>query len=153
MDAQLLEPMDLTTNKIVVPVKIDGVEYTLEEASGDVACKYRNRFLECTKLENGKVIGVQGTADLEPFLVSMCLWHMAEGGKKTNVPAVTIRSWPSKIQTQLFKRAKDISGIAEEEETIESLQKKLDAAKKKKEELGNSSSGSQDGSSSPATSE
>jgi hypothetical protein len=108
---------------IEVAVEIEGKAYTLREASGDAACKYRNAQLERVEMgPEGKPSRFHGLADLEPLLVSLCLFN-DENGKQVNIN--TIRSWPSRILKPLFDKAKEISELGEEEETIEDLQKKL----------------------------
>lgn len=107
---------DLTPRK--VSVVIDGKAYSLQEASGDAACRYRNALLDCTQLgPEGKPTKIKGMADVEPFLLSLCLYD--ENGKL--VPANKIRQWPSRIQKAIFEKLKEISELDEEEGQEDSL--------------------------------
>lgn len=114
------EPMifdDLTP--VEVPVTVGAKQYVLREANGDAAVKYRNAMLACTQIsQDSKAVSIRGMADLEPFLVSLCLFD-AQG---KSVTKNEILSWPSRVQKALFARAKTISGL-NEEDTVESLKK------------------------------
>lgn len=101
----------------VVPVRIGGAKYTLREASGDAAVRWRNAILKTTRITDGKPSGIDGMADTEPLLVSLCLFD--EGGK--NVPITTVRGWPQRVQSALFAKVKEISGLNPEEDTRASL--------------------------------
>lgn len=111
----------------VEPVTIGGVDYFLKEASGDAACKWKNTIMKSTKIgPDGKPVGIDGLADSEPILVSLCLVEADKDGSpsKRHVSVSTIRSWPARIQTALFEKAKEISGL-NDEETEEVLEKRL----------------------------
>lgn len=135
--SQCLDFTDLTI--IEVTVKFPNKTYTLREASGDIAVSYRNRAMACSKFnENGKIAGIEGMADLEPYLVHCCLSD--EEGKR--VPEEMIRAWPSRYLKELFNKVKEISGLDEDsEETLlkqkESVDKKLAALMARKEQLKN----------------
>lgn len=126
---------------VEVPIKIGNNDYILREASEDAVCKYRNALLKSTKLgPEGKPSAIDGMADVEPLLVSFCLFEKYDHKgvqKERNVSLQTIRSWPSRIVTQLFDKAKEISEIEEKEtpeeleKQIASLQEKLEQAKAK----------------------
>lgn len=112
---------------VEVPVSVAGKKYVLREASGDAACRYRNALLKSTRLgPEGKPSVIDGLADVEPLLVSLCLFEVLSDGTlaKGPVPAHVIRSWPARIQKALFERAKQISDL-EERETAASLEAKI----------------------------
>lgn len=111
---------------IEVPVSIGDKRYLLREASGNVACKYRNALLNCTVLgPEGKPQTVRNMADVEPLLVSLCLFQLLEqpDGTVKERPAqlADVRGWPNRIVKALFERAKEISELDEEEEEQESV--------------------------------
>lgn len=112
---------------IEIPVTVGDKKYILREASEDSACKYRNAMLRCTKLgPEGKPASVHGIADVEPLLVSMCLFEALPDGsgfKNSCTRVETVRSWPSRIVKQLFEKTKEISDLDEEDEDKESLEK------------------------------
>lgn len=124
---------------IEIPVKFPNKTYTLREASGDIATSYRNRAMACSKFgENGKIVAIEGMADLEPYLVHCCL--LDEEGNR--LPEAMIRNWPARIVKDLFNKAKEISGLDEEsEESLlkqrESIDAKLAALKSRKDQLKN----------------
>lgn len=117
------EILDLgSLDPIEIEVKIDGEIYKIKEASGDAACKYRNAMLACTTLgPDGKPTNIEGMADVEPLLVSLCLYNSA--GKRVNVHQ--IRGWPSRIQKALFEQAKNVSELDADEDTDEDKQEIL----------------------------
>lgn len=103
---------------VEIPVSIpnkDGVkeDYILQEASGDAACKYRNAMLACTQLgPEGKPSQIRGMADIEPLLVSLCLFT----SERKPVQLGIIRSWPNRVQKKLFDKIKEISDLDESED-------------------------------------
>lgn len=139
-----ISPMDFGDLKPVeIPVSIQGKQYVLREASGDAACRFRNAVAKSYKLTpDGKAVAIDGLPDVEPLLVSMCLYVPGADGKlvvkangdvdqKTLVPIATIRGWPSSVMKKLFEKAKAISELGENdnievvEKQIEVLQRRL----------------------------
>jgi len=112
-----------STDLIEVPVTIGKDEFVLREADGDVSCKYRNAVLSCTKLSGrGKPVSIQNLADVEPYLVSLCLFSL--DGKP--VALKVVRSWPNRITKQLYNTAKEISNLDEgDDPRREQLEKAL----------------------------
>ncbi len=108
-----LTPMDfgaaIEANKL--DVTIAGEKYILAEATGDAAVKYRNQAIAGAKMVDGKVTGFRNVADVEPLLVSLCLWKLTDDGRLSAVTEKTVRSWPSHYQKDLFERAKSISNL------------------------------------------
>ncbi len=135
---------------ITVPVTIGTGTYLLKEATGDAACKFQNALLKATKLgPEGRPVSLEGLADAEPLLVSMCLFEVVKITNKAGdvvtqerpVPLHVVRGWKNKVQKDLFNRIKVISDIGGEEETeavlvkrIADAQKKLDAIRAAKAE-------------------
>ncbi|MFA5376327.1 MAG: hypothetical protein WC455_11335 [Dehalococcoidia bacterium] len=113
------------------PVKLSGKDYSLREASGDAATKFANARLSCIKLgPDGKPQTVRGIADVEPLLVSLCLFD--ESGK--NVPEATVRSWPARVQKVLYDRAKEMSHL-DDLETEAAIVVQITALQKRLEEM------------------
>jgi hypothetical protein len=99
-----------------VPVSYGGRHFILREASGDAAARYRNALLKSTKLTDGKVSSMEGMADVEPLLVSLCLWEINPAGagvKEGPVSLGFIRSMPARIVKALFEKVKVMSDLAE----------------------------------------
>ena len=120
------------------PVRINGVDYILREASGKVARQYRKTLMENVRLENGKLVGLANTADVQAILVAGCLFEVMpgkNGGPSTEraVSINTVLDWPNSRLEALFERAKELSPLLDGEESskdaikakIEELQKKL----------------------------
>ena len=112
---------------IEIPVSIVGVQYVLREASGEAAVKYQNAVSKCSKFVDGKFGGIQGDlAGTQPLLISLCLFHeSSEGSGKftTAVPETKIRSWPARIQKQLYEKADITAQIAKLQKRLEELRK------------------------------
>lgn len=122
-----------------VPVKIQGKKYVLREATGDAVCKWRNSMMKSTRLSNdGKVTSMDGMADSEPLLVSLCLFELYEkvnGSQgERQVDVKTVRSWPARIQKSLFDKLKQMSQL-DEKETKESLRKSIADSQKRLKEI------------------
>ena len=99
---------------VTIPVTIAGKEYELREASGDASAKYRNAMLACSTLgPDGKPTKMEGLADVDFFLLSLCLFDKAAG---STVSEAEVRSWPNRICEQLIEELKGISGMSEEEQ-------------------------------------
>ncbi len=137
------EPLvfDRTPTEIPVTIKDpktkEDKHYTLREADGGAAIRFRNAGLAATQLKDGKVSGVEGMASVEPLLVSLCLFVNNPGQPDDNRPVslAMVKSWPSRIQRSLFTKAKEISDLAEEEDDIEELRKQREELDKRIEEL------------------
>lgn len=134
---------------IQVEYRIGDIDYILREASGETAVKFSNAKLKNLVLDDGKVTKVSGMANIQPLLISLCLTEKASGKP---VPEEIIKSWPSRIQTKLFDKAKEISDIDQEvtkeglEKIIADAQKQLAEIKAKENPAKNEQSGMQDGS-------
>ena len=117
---------------IEIPVIVGNQKYILREANGDTAVKFQNaRLAKHEYNEEGRLVRLKDTADLEPFLVSMCLFKEDDN---TPVSEDTLRNWPSHISSKLFDTAKKISHI-DETEDLESLEKQLIQLQKRIEQL------------------
>lgn len=123
---------DLT--QVEVPVTLGNVKYILREATGEAAVKYQNAVTKCSRFTDGEFSGIQGDlADTQPLLVSLCLFE-AETGKPVSLAKV--KSWPYRVQKDLYTRAKLISDLDEKTDKA-TLEKQLAAIQKQLAELAN----------------
>ena len=125
----LLAPLDLDDELARVPVKIGGKDYELVEASGDAARRYKNAMSRCAQLNpDGKTVMMRDLADVEPVLVEGCLFSKNPGTGRFDVPVTRafVLGLPSNTVTVLYERAKAISKLGSEAESIESLKKHRD---------------------------
>lgn len=121
---------------IEIPVKFRNRRFMLKEATGDAAVKYRNAMLESTKLgPDGKPVSVKGMANIEPYLVSLCLIELIadKDGKDRERPVsdTTLRGWPNRVLKPLYDTCKEISALSEEDDTEEAITKKIEDLQKK----------------------
>lgn len=101
-----------------IEVQIGDKSYVLKEASEDAAAKYQNALFRSTTLgPDMKPVKVDGLADIEPLLVSLCLYD----GEGNLVPLDVIRSWPARIVKKLYQWVRensDLEGGEGEEERL-----------------------------------
>jgi hypothetical protein len=110
------------------PVKIGGEDYVIR-VSGDAVVRYRNAVMRSQIYdENGKLARLDGLADSEPLLVSLCLFKLSKSnGQVVPMPVQlqTIRSWRPEIQARLYDKIKndnpDIEGASTDEQLNEQL--------------------------------
>lgn len=118
-----------------MPVTLAGKKYMLREPSGDAAVRYRNLAAKAAKMVDGKVVGVDGIADAEPYLVSCCLFEVTDRGE-TPVSLHTIRSWVGSVQKRLFAEVKELAPwLVDKEDTVAELDKRIAELQKKRQEL------------------
>jgi hypothetical protein len=126
-----------SSGPVVVPVIIAGEKFEIREANGDAACHYRNAILDRTTMgPDGRPTAMKNLADVEPILVSLCLYH-AEGpqaGKRVHIDHVRNQFKPKTI-TGLAVKIKEISELDNEEETIESIDKEIARLEERKKKL------------------
>ena len=125
----MIEPMVFESlEPIMVPVKIGTEWYALKEASGEAARKYQNALLSgaslgvdgrTSSLELDKLaLGLDKLADIEPLLVSECLFHAVYDVVANRIVSVgtlvgysVIIEWPGKIISRLYAKVKEISEL------------------------------------------
>jgi len=108
LNLETLEPINVSVN-------LGGKKYLLKEASVDAVCRWKNAQLKETRLgPDGKASAILPKAD--PFLLSLCLFEIDDKGKEKPVPAMTVRSWPNRIQKPLMDKLRSISDLEEKAE-------------------------------------
>lgn len=87
-------------------VTIDGKQYEMREMDSNQHTKYKNALISCGELgADGKPTRFQGLADLEPLLVSLCLFD-SEGYP---VSLDVIKTWPGRVVQALHGIAKHLN--------------------------------------------
>lgn len=111
MSNQRAETIDLGDISLIeVPYRIGGNDYVLKEADGEATCAYRNAVFKATELgPDGTPVRIRNMADVEPLLVSLCLFN--EDGRR--IDQNFIRKWPNRIQKALYDKVKEISQLDE----------------------------------------
>lgn len=133
LSAALAEIVFDTLQPVEVSVKLGGEQYWLKEASEAAAVAYRNASAAAVKMEAGEVSGLGDVGDVEPLLVSYCLWRETPDGRKP-VPVSTVRGWPAKVVKAIFNRVKEISEL-DEPETVEQVDKQIVRLQRKRERM------------------
>lgn len=116
----LLDFGDLEPKQI--PVRRRGKEYWLREASEDAARKYRNACVRGARMQDGKVVSIDGVGDVQSVLVAACL---TEQGTNRTLTVEELRTWSARHVKQMFDWVKDVSLLDEEPESLEVLGKRL----------------------------
>lgn len=132
---------DLSITTVTIPFEYEGKKYVLKEASGDAACRWRNSILKATKMTpDMKVQSIElgQLADVEPQLVSDCVFLVKEDGAHMPVTLKTVRTWPTRLITRLFEKAKEISGL-------DKVESEAPTQEETEEELKNSVASTMDG--------
>lgn len=120
---------------IEIPFTYKGIEYVMVEASADAGVKYRNCAMRAAKMTDGKVVGLDGAANVEPLLVSLCAFRV-DGEKRSPLTEEYVRkNFSNKLLKRLFDKVREISGELEEKETVTSLQKKIEALQVRLKEI------------------
>lgn len=104
--------LEFSLSKIELPVKIDGDDYVLVEASAEAAKKFKDHVIASTKFEKGKPSGVKDLAASETLLLSECLFKV-DGVNRSQVHTSTLLNWPNRVTNALFEKAKRISALNE----------------------------------------
>lgn len=105
------------------PVSIAGQSYILRAANGDVAAQYKNKASSLYRVnQDTKETFVTGAGDLEPFLVSLCLFKVTGENSYEKVHINHVKKFPGHVITKLFNAAKKLGGL-EEDVSIEALKK------------------------------
>lgn len=124
---------DLTP--IEIKLRLGGEEYILREASEGAVCQFKNALMRCTKMNSdGKVSFIENAADVEPFLVSLCLFKVTEKGP-IPVPLITIKAWTSRVVKPLFDKAKEISNLDDTKDTPDTLLDKITKLQEQRDKL------------------
>jgi hypothetical protein len=137
---------------IEVPVKVKQPSgppklYLLKEASADVARQYKNATMRAAKLVGGEVVGMDGIADAELLLVSLCLFDArwegspdGEGGGRyvqatgNPVGLAKVRAMKYKTVKSMFDKVQEISNLSDKD-TIEGLDRQIAGLQKRREKL------------------
>lgn len=116
-----LAPMEFTLTRKEVPVKLKHpttgqvTDYILRELDGEGRDAYLNNLGSRMRHnpKDGTPQGVKNFTGLQSSLVSKCLFTK-EGDKP--VPETEVQKFPASVQSALFERAKEISGLDDDAE-------------------------------------
>lgn len=115
-------------------VEIGGRSFVLKEATEDQAVKFKNMSAKAAKFKDGDLTGIEGAANVEPYLLSLCMVEIDPDGKEKPVLESFVRTLPSRVVSPLFDWVRDASGLGGKD-TVESIDKKLAELTKKRAEL------------------
>lgn len=115
----MADELDFSDLKPVqIPVKLpavyaNGSTFMLCEASAGAAKAYRNAATKMAKFtmdgDKPKVTGIGDIGNLEPIVVSECLFRVGGNGELSSVTLPFVEGLPERIVKQLYDRAMEIS--------------------------------------------
>lgn len=108
--------LEFDLDEVSVPVRIGGDRYLLVEANSETATVYRSLILKSASMKEGRVEGMQGVAEAEPYLVSSCLFKIVVKDNvevREAVKLATVKKWPSRVVKPLFNKLMEISDLRE----------------------------------------
>lgn len=124
--------MELSAEFVEVAVTIDGQQYVLKEASEGASIVYRDAHVKAARIKEvdggTRESSFGNLADSDALLVSMCLFKVGagkDGGSLAPVDVRTVKSWPTRVVKQLYKKVREISDM-QELDSEEALQKQVD---------------------------
>lgn len=131
MEEMSFESLD----RIIVPITIGSRKFKLYDASEDAAVKFQNIASRAAKFTGGELSGIEGAANVEPLLVSMCLWEVKDG-QEISISEGEIRKWPSRVVKPIFDKARKISGMDDDRfKTVQDVDKEIGRLQKRRAEL------------------
>lgn len=141
------DELNFDLQPVEISVTIHKKHYILKEASGGAVCTYRNAILKAMKPgPDGKPTAMEGLADAEPLLVSLCLVERKEvDGKAVDQPVslAQVRAWPNRVQKTLAERVKQISDLEEAApDTAATLEEKMAELQARRDRLSGGEPGS-----------
>lgn len=118
-----------------------GQAHVMVEASEAVAVRFNSARGKATRMVKGEVVGVEGAGELQPLLVSLCLYRATKEGELPRnkdgepdprflVPERTVRGLPSRIVKKMFKWIRETSDL-DEVENKEVLEQRLKETQEK----------------------
>ena len=99
------------------PVKYQGRNYELREASAGTGAAYRNFQLQGITLEDGKPKKLKGLASGDILLVSKCLFEVKEN-KYRPVNVDELSEWKEKDVREMSDWIKEVSNLNEDDQTV-----------------------------------
>lgn len=130
------EELNFDLSEAFIPLNVGGERYLLVEADGAAGTEYRNAGAKGIKFNaQGKPCGIDNIIDAQLVLVSKCLFKLTKENNEASslkswidptdstayfrqpVNIERIRSWPDRITQALFEKARDLSGMKDENET------------------------------------
>jgi hypothetical protein len=136
-----------------IEVKYRGCTFYLLEPDAATARDFKNKSVECNNND------MRGAGDLEPWLVSQCLWRHKPGSTEKpggeRIPLEALLKWGSRKVYPLFLKAVEIGELAQAKDReaivkqIEELENQLAALDKQEAARKNGSGGTATHSSSP----
>lgn len=125
---------------VSMPVKYQNKQLVVREAVGGAVVSYRNAAMRSARMEDAKVVGINGLADSEPILVAACLFEIHPtvivNGTPMEKPVTVdfVKKMPYRMMKTLYDWIKKVSDI-DEGETEETLLKQKTEIDKKLEKL------------------
>lgn len=128
------EELNFDLKPVEVSVKIGEQRYVLREASEEASRQWNNAKLRAARMNaDGKTTSIDGLADCEPLLVSLCLCltdpktgeiRLDRQLNPVTVTQATVLGWPARVVKSLYEKALAISNL-DGKDTPEALEAEI----------------------------
>ena len=104
--------LSFSLNLETIPVKLDGVKFTMKELTGVTRDEHLDSMRERMKFneETGKAVGLNNIKGIQTGLISLCLFD----DKDKPVEKDVIGGWPATVISKLYEAAQKLSGLDED---------------------------------------
>lgn len=126
MNANTTEDFNFSVEPVSFgPFAIGSKQYVLKEATEDAYTAYRNVSMRAMRLVDGNTTVSEGGSEADTLLVQRCLFEIMGEGKEVPVKLDFVRGLSRKTTSKLYAKVRAISGMDEDEETKEFLEKRV----------------------------
>lgn len=118
------------------PFPIGKRTFVLKECSEATFTAYANSIKKALRrsTEDTKILYQDGGQEADTLLLQRCLFEVV-GEKQIPTPLAYIEDLPRRISSKLYAKIREISGMDDEQETIEFLTSRIESDKKKLADL------------------
>ncbi len=120
---------NFSAEPVKIPVTINGNPYVLREASEDAYTAYRNVSAKSIKHNEDGGAYFDGGQEADTLLLQRCLFEVlknSSGDVEQPVKLDFVRGLPRRITKTLYLKLREMSGLDEESETVETLTKRIE---------------------------
>lgn len=137
MSSNTVSDLNFSDEPIVFgPFSIGKRSFVLKECSESAYTAYRNSINKSVRRSNEdtKLIYQDGGQEADTLLIQRCLYEII-GEKQHPVTLTFVEELTRRISSKLYDKIREISGMDDETETLEFLEKRIESDKKKLADL------------------
>ena len=119
------ESLEFSTEiKEITGIKIDGKLHKLVELTGTERDKYLTNTSTRIKYEKGQAAGMKDLDGIQAQLLHLSLRNQETGER---IPVATLQKWPASVLQKLYKLARELSALGDEDDEVEKAKNVLKA--------------------------